>query len=222
MKRLLCSILLLLVYLGYAWGADYTVAQGEYLDWTLLDDTATDAPFIGTGEEIIPAGAVNTVLNIVVAHIDTNEGTTVTVSVFVQAGGNDNDEDWRSIASLNAGSGTAVTEGLDDNTVTTTIPVDATTDWDTGDGEVLFLKDVGTLVDSCLVQIAGWSDGVSYTSAWAMENAYDASDELYSGVDFLNVPLPAGSEKCMVTFANNDADATYAVRVDYTSATDIE
>lgn len=209
--------------------ADFTVAQGQFLDWTLLDDTATDSPSVDSGDLTIPAGALETTLHIVVAHQDTNDASTsyVYVSVYVQAGGNDNDEDWREVCTLQAGGGQATTEALDDNSGSgqanpERIKVGATTDWDTGEGEDLFLLDAGTLADSCLVKIVGWSDADYYICAWELENAYDSSDALFDRVDFLNVPLPRGAEKALVIFTNSHGTATYAVRVDYTCVTDIE
>lgn len=208
--------------------ATLTVAQGQVLDWTLLDDTGTDDPYAGTGEVSVTAGALKWTLRIVVAHTDTNDGSTnyVTVSVMVQAGSNDNDEDWREILSQQAGGGQATAEALDANSGSgqanpEQIKVAATTDWDTGLGENLFLLDAGILADSCLVKIRGWSDADYYINAWELENAYDSADSLFDGVDFINVQLPEGTEKYLVTFHNSDGDATYAVRVDYDAVLEI-
>jgi hypothetical protein len=56
----------------------------------------------------------------------------------------------------------------------------------------------------------------------AMVNTYDASDELYDGVSQHEVELPPGAATARVTFTNTHGTATYDVRVDYTTVTDIE
>jgi len=202
--------------------ADYTKSQGQSLDWTLLDDYASDEPTVDTGV-LAFADNVEVTLHLVVAHIDVVDAaaSSVIIRVFVRAGGDA--EGWREWVSFQSGGGQATSEGLDDTTSGATIPVDATTDWDDADcqGKTLFLKDVGTLVDSCLVQLKGWTDGVSYTAMDNMVNTYDNSDELYDGVKEHPVNIPAGAANVRVTFTNTHATATYAVRVDYTTVTDI-
>jgi len=209
--------------------ADFTKAQRELLDWTLLDDIGTDNPFATTGEETLTAGSIENVLHIVVAHRDANDAASayVTVVVSVQSGPSDNDEDWREHVSFRTGGGQATAETLNANSGVSQanperLEVADTTDWDTGLGETLFLLDSGTLLDSCLCKIAGWSDNDYYINAWDLERDYDNADILYDTVKEHAIQLPGGTEKCRVDFFNSDGDATYAVRVDVTEVTDIE
>jgi len=203
--------------------ADFTKAQGEALTWTLLDDTATNAPTVTTGTEVVTAGSLNWLLRIVVAHIDTNDAASSFVRVVVSTRAGADDEGWRQWLSTDAGGGQATTEGLDDVPSGTTIPVDATTDWDDADGGVwVLIKDVGTLANSELAFLVGWTDGVSYTQSGTVVGTFDASDELYDGVSFINVLLPPGTDAYKVDFFNTHGTATYAVKVDYEAVTDIE
>jgi hypothetical protein len=151
-KRLIAILALLVVFVASASPLDFTKTQGEALVWTLLDDTATNAPFVTTGTETVADGSLEWELSIVVAHIDTNDASNSYVTVVVSSRAGADGTAWRQVASLEAGGGQATSEGLDDVPSTTTIPVDATTDWDDGDGGVwLLLKDIGTLSNSELV-----------------------------------------------------------------------
>jgi hypothetical protein len=203
--------------------ADYTKDQGEALVWTLLDDTATDNPHVTTGDETVTAGALSWLLRIVVAHIDTNDAATSYVKVIVSTRAGADASRYRELVSAQAGGGQSTTEGLDDVPSGTTIPVDATTDWDDADGGVwVLIKDVGTLANSELAFLVGWSDGVSYTQAGSVVGTFDAADELYDGVDFIDVLLPEGTDTYRVDFYNTHGTATYAVKVDYEAVLDIE
>ena len=206
--------------------ADFTQAQDEILDWTLLDDTGSDSPFATTGQVTSLATYINSELRIVVAHNDTNDAAANFVSVVVSARAQSTGEGWREIFAGSAGGGQATTEALDANSGASEvnperIKVAGTGDWDDGAANWLFLKDNGTLVDSALVLIAGWSDADYYINSWELVRDYDAADALFDGVDFINVTLPAGTAAFRVDFFNADGDATYAVRVDYEAATDI-
>jgi len=203
--------------------ADFTKAQGEALVWTLLDDTATDAPTVSTGDETVTDGSLSWLLRIVVAHIDTNDAASSFVKVVVSTRAGADASRYRELVSVQAGGGQATTEGLDDVPSGTTIPVDATGDWDDADGGTwVLIKDVGTLANSELAFLVGWSDGVSYTQAGTVVGTFDASDELYDGVDFIDVLLPEGTDTYRVDFFNTHGTATYAVKVDYEAVTDIE
>jgi hypothetical protein len=204
--------------------SDFTTNRAQVLDWTTLDDTATDtSAYVSTGVQTVTEGTIEARLHIVVAHQDATDAGTSYVNISVMERVGADDEGWREHIPLQAGGGQATMEGLDNTTSGTTIPVDATTDWDDADGGVwLFLKDVGTLADSCLVHVVGWNDGVSYVAANAMENTYDASDELYDGVDQFEVILSPGISAYQVVFFNTHGSATYAVRVDISEVTDIE
>ena len=204
--------------------ADFTKTQGTFLDWTALGDTVSDTPGLDSGTLTIPAGALETILNITVAHKDVNAAAAnyVDVKVYIRAGAND--EDWRLWSKTSAGGGTAVAEALDAESASAQaqIKVAATTDWDTGFGERLFLLD-NTLVNSEVVTIIGWADADYYIAADNLTVTHAATTSiLYGGLAEINVALPSGADYCKVVFANADDDANYAVRVDYVSTTDIE
>ncbi len=206
--------------------ADYTKAQGQILDWTTLDDTASNNPFAETGIQT-KASEMEVNINIVVAHQDANDAGTApaTVSVLARAGADA--EAWRLLAEFQAEAGQATAETLNAASGAgqgnpERLEVADTTDWDTGLPQWLFLKDTGTLVNSCLCLVEGWSDNDYYINAWELVNAYDNADILYDKVSQFTVRIPAGVQYFNVTFHNSDGDATYAVRVDYTEVTDLE
>jgi hypothetical protein len=205
--------------------ADYTKSQGQILDWTTLDDTASDTPFTETTIQT-KSDEIEVNLHIVVAHQDTNDAGTAPVTVSVLGRAGSDNEAWRLLAEFQAEAGQATAETLAANSGSgqanpERIEVADTTDWDTGEAEWLFLKDSGTLADSCLVLIKGWSDNDYYINAWDLVNAYDNADILYDKVSQFTVRVPAGVQYFNVTFHNSDGDATYAVRVDYTEVTDL-
>lgn len=201
---------------------DFNKAQGEVLIWTLLDDTG-GAPTASTGDETVTAGAMSWLLRIVVAHIDTNDAAASRVKVIVSTRAGADASRYRQWLSREAGGNQSTTEGLDDVPSGTTIPVDATTDWDLADGGTwVLIKDVGTLANSELALLVDRTAGVSYTQAGTVVGTFDASDELYDGVDFIDVLLPPGTDTYRVDFYNTHATATYAVKVDYEAVLGIE
>ena len=225
MKKILFMLLLSLLVVSTAYATDYTKSAGAVkLDWTLLDDTASDAPFASTGA-VTCADDMQVMLHIDVAHLDANIPGTVTVSIWVRAGATN--ESWHRLDSYTCGTVTATKEDLagasgDGQTNAERIEVADTSDWDTGSEEVLFLYDTGTLADSCIVIIDGWSDNDYYTADHDLVNAYDSGDDLLDDVSMTSIILPAGVIAYKVNFYNNDDDATYAVRVEETKVTDLE
>lgn len=202
---------------------DFNKAQGEVLVWTELDDTASDAPTVSTGDETVTAGALKWLLRIVVAHIDALDAASSFVKVVVSTRAGGDSSRYRQWVETQAGGGQALTEDLDDVPSGTTIPVVGTGDWDDADGGVwVLIKDVGTLANSELAFIVGWTDGVSYTQSGTVVGTFDASDELYDGVDFINVEIPPGTDVYRVDFFNTHGTATYAVKVDYEAVLGIE
>lgn len=207
--------------------ADYTKSQGEILDWTLLDDFATDNPWVQAGLQTKDSEMVVD-LFITVAHNDTVDAASspVIVRVITRAGADN--EAWREIIPFQSGMGQATDEALNANSGAgeanpERLEVASTADWDDADGGIwLFLKDTTVLVDSCLCLIAGWNDNDYYINAWDLVRAYDNADILYDGVSQHVVRLPEGVQYFDVTFYNTHGTATYAVRVDYAEVTDIE
>jgi hypothetical protein len=230
MKKYFALLLLTLILVSNSFAVTFTKTQAEALDWTQLQDTVSDNPFAETTIQTF-ASHVEVVLNIVVAHLDTNDASTndVTVSVLIRASddGATEDEGWRLFTAFAAGAGQATTEALNANSGVSQgnperIEVASTADFDTGTAEWLFLKDAGTLANSALVLVEGWADNDYYINAWDLERDYDNADALYNLVDQIPVRIPAGAQFINVTFHNSDDDANYAVRVDYTAVTAIE
>jgi hypothetical protein len=227
MKRYIYSFLVLsLVLLASAvLASDYTKSSGAViLDWTLLDDTDSNAPFTTTGA-VTCADDMQVMLHIDVAHLDANTPGTVTVAIWVRAGATD--ESWHRLDSYTCGTTLAVKEDLaavsgNGQANEERIEVADTSDWDTGDEEVLFLYDTGSLTNSCLVVVSGWADDDYYVVDHDLINGYDTADDLLDDVNMTTVLLPAGVCAYKVNFHNNDADATYGVRVEETKVTDLE
>ena len=207
--------------------ADYTKSEGQILDWTLLDDFATDNPWAETTLQTKDSEMIVDLL-ITVAHNDAVDAATSPVIVRVIARASDDDEGWREIVSFQSGLGQATDEALNANSGAgqgnpERLEVASTADWDDADGGIwLFLKDTTVLVDSCLCLIEGWNDNDYYINAWGLVRAYDNADILYDGVDQFVIRLPEGVQYFNVTFYNTHGTATYAVRVDFAEVDDIE
>jgi hypothetical protein len=227
MKKIFFGIILLLafMYVSTGFASDYTKSAGAVkLDWTLLDDTDSDAPFTTTGA-VTCADDMQVMLHIDVAHLDANTPGTVTVAIWVRAGATD--ESWHRLDSYTCGTTTATKEDLatvsgNGQANEDRIEVADTSDWDTGDEEVLFLYDTGSLTNSCLVVVSGWADDDYYVVDHDLINGYDTADDLLDDVNMTTVLLPAGVCAYKVNFHNNDEDATYGVRVEETKVTDLE
>lgn len=201
--------------------ADFTKSKAELLDWALLDDTATDSPKVET-DALALDEELGAILFIVVAHADVIDASTSYVYISIQGKVGSNDEDWREICRLQAGGGQATTEALDAESASgqTSIKVAATTDWDTGQLERLFLKD-GTLINSELVTIVGWADADYYIAADNLAETHAIATALFDGVDEIPVRIPKEYDAVKVIFGNSHGTATYNVRVDYNVITEI-
>jgi len=206
--------------------ADLTKAQGELMDWTLLDDTGSATMFLESTEfddgEGYDASVVSrfhiTMVNVGAAA----DAGSCGFKIFVRV--SDTDEGWREFANHTV-TGTASNVGdLDDSAAAAqaVIPLTATTNFETP-GDVFFLKDEGTIADSCLVIFGGtYTNDVSITVIDDLVNAYDNADNLYDDVTQWNIILPGDCDEAKVLFYNGDADANYACRVDYSNTNDIE
>lgn len=217
-------ILTMVLFASPALAVDNTKSQGTLMDWTLLDDTAgtptTESNELDSGEGL--NDAVVAFLHIDVCHADGNAaGTAAGVSILIKSG--TTDEDWHEWRRVGVTAGTANVGDCDDTSASgqAVIPLTSTTNFETA-GDIYFLKDEGTLADSCLVQLKSFTNDVSITVIDNLVNAYDASDNAYDIVDHWTIVLPASIQSCKVLFYNTDADATYACRIKYTMVTDIE
>ena len=200
--------------------ATFVKGQAIILDWTLLDDTATFAPIVDTGAQTDLSTDLSNLLNIVVAHIDVVDASTsyVTVQVLIRMGA-DTDDNWTVWRTTQAGGGQATAEALNANSGASEggtedqMHVASTADFDTGLLERLILYKPGTIADSTLVTIVGWSDNVHYLAENNLIASYTNADTLFDGVDELQVRLPAEATAYKVIFGNSHGTATYAVRV---------
>ena len=204
--------------------ADATKVQGVIKDWTLLDDTGSDSPTVDTDNTgagfDIGAGAVDVELNIKIAHIDANAAGVNYVSYKVFGKYGANNEDWGLLTASSSGGGTAVKEDLNGNSATNEIPVADTTDWDTGLGEKLFIYDTANILNSEVVEIAGWHDTVHYTATHNLTNVHANTADLLDGLNEHRIPIPNGIRYVKVVFSNSDDDANYAVKVDYSAVSE--
>lgn len=198
--------------------AAFTKNEGQISDWQVIDDTASDAPSSQSAEinndTELAMGVVVTV-----AHKDTNDAASAYVTLRLLAKLGSNDEDWRTIRTVQAGGGQAVTEALNAESASgqKEIQVAATTDWDTGLNERLLLYNVGVSINSEIVTIDFWDDADHYTVIENLTNTHDAGDgdALYDGVDEIPITIPAWVKTAKIVAANSDGDATYLWRVDF-------
>lgn len=201
--------------------ADYTKTRTQKLDWTLLDDTTSNAPSVDSGAINIP-DAIGCKLHVVVAHADTNDGSTNEVFIKVMTKKGSAGEDWAVFAESRAGSGQATKEDLDAQSASgqTQIKVADTTDWDTGELERLFILDA-TPINSEVVTIMGWADNDYYIADENLTNTHETTADLLDGVDERTFFVPPEYQDVKVLFGNTDGDATYYVRVDYQLITEL-
>ena len=204
--------------------ADFTIAApGQLLDWSILDDTGGD-PFLSGG--IITSDSwLGTNLMIDMAHADANDAGTNEAMVKVWTKGGTTNEDWHLWATYTANAGQANAQVLAANSGAgqanpDRIEVAATANFQIP-GDMYFLRDMGTLVDSCLVTNRDYVSNDYVRAVHDLVNAYDSADYLYDIVDQWTVTIPP-TKYILVTFHNKDDDATYACRIQYEAITDIE
>lgn len=219
MKKFLMILFLSLVFASPGFGADYTTTKGVLMDWTLLDDTAA-TPYLES-DPLVTDTWIGAIIYIDVAHADTNAVATAGV-VKIWAKSGTTDEDWHEIQELSIDDDTANAGDIDDAcpSANATLYLTSTTNFETS-GDVYFVKDVGTLANSCLIINGTFSNDVHVISVDPRVNAYDASDYAYDVVDQWPVRLGPGFTY-KVTFHNKDADATFACRIRYRAETAIE
>jgi len=197
--------------------ATATKSQGELLDWTLLsDDIGVESNALDSGEGY--DDSLKAMLHVTMAHADANANTgSPGFVVLVRVSGTD--EGWREFIRLAAtittanGQILAAASGSGQGNPER-IEVAATANFD-GIGDAVFLKDVGTLADSCLVFIKDFVTDDYVENIDELVNAYDNADYLYDVVDQWNIELPISCDEAKVLFFNDDADSEFAVRVDY-------
>lgn len=204
--------------------ADLTKANGQLMDWSTLDDTGgvptLESNPLDSGEGL--DASIEAILHIDMCHQDTTAAAgDIGCIVLIKSG--TTDEDWhehrRMLATLgtaNLGNCDAESAGAQAN-----VYIASTTNFETP-GDVYFMKDEGTLADSCLIVNKDYVNDDYIICIDNLVNTYDAADNTYDIVDQWNVTLPEDTKAAKVLFYNNDADATFACRVRYSLATDIE
>ena len=204
--------------------ADFTTLYAQLMDWSTLDDTG-GIPTLETAELALDT-YIKALIHIDVSHQDGNDAGTnnAVVVVWIKAG--TTDEDWHELVRFEATGGTASTASVDSNcgaaiATPSWIYVAVTTAFETP-GDKYFLKDVGTLINSCIVANKDFNNDDYVECIDNIVNAYDNADLVFFPVDQWNVDIPMPCKALKVTFHNPDADATYACRVQYSVATDIE
>lgn len=204
--------------------ADMTIAAPvQLLDWSILDDTGGD-PFLSGG--IITSDSwLNTNLMIDMVHADTNDTGSNEAMCKIWSKGGIANEDWHLWMQLNASAGQANGQILAaasgaGQANPDRIEVAATANFQTP-GDMYFIRDMGTLVDSCLVTNRDYITNDYIRIVHDLVNAYDNADYLYDIVDQWIVSVPP-TKYILITFHNTDGDATYACRIQYEAITDIE
>lgn len=198
-----------------------TKSRGELLGWTLLDDTAGIPTLISN---VLDSGeGLNTsevcLLHIDMCHADTNAaGNYAYCIVLIRGGGND--DDWHVLIKLQATYGTANQGDCDQASASgqPNVYVTSTTNFE-NPGDVYFLKDEGSLTNSQLIMNKDYVNDDYIINIKNLTNTFDDADNVYDIVDQWNIPLPKSVEEAMVVFSNEDADATYACRIQYTMFT---
>ena len=197
--------------------ATATKSQGQLLDWTLLDEgVGIESNVLNSGEGY--DDSLQAMLHVTMAHIDANANTgSPGFVVLIRVNGTD--EGWREFVRLSAtitqanGQVLFATSGAGEGSPEKVL-IAATANFD-GIGDVAFLKDAGTLADSCLIFIKDVDTNVSTSNIDDLVNTYDTSDYLYDVVDQWNIELPISCDEAKVLFFNDDADSEFACRVDY-------
>ena len=203
---------------------DITKSQGELLDWTLLDDTASAAMTVETGTHSY-ADTISSTLNIVMVNIGAvADAGSVGCKVFVRYGAAD--DSWREFLDLKADVAVAVTIDVDAEAASgqAAIPLSATTNFDEPAriNDTFFIKDA-TLANSEMVIWGGTFDNdVSITAIDNLVTTHANTADIYQVVTQWNIKLPNGSDEAKLLFYNQDGDANYAVRADYANEDDIE
>jgi len=204
--------------------ADYTKSRGQLMDWTLLDDTAA-VPSLESSELALDDDIL-ALLHIDVCHADAVDATTNNVELVVWIKSGTTDDDWHEFVRVQATAGQANGQVLAAASGASQpnpdrIEVASTTNFE-NPGDVYFLKDVGTLANSCIVVNKDFVNDDYIQCIDDLLLDYDTSDYVYDIVNQWNFELPASTAAVRVTFHNPDGTANYACRIRWTKVTDIE
>ena len=183
-----------------------TKANTEVDDWTAAaKDTVTE----GSAADV--STTLDAALFVTVVHTDANANA-LGVLVTVQGRFGAEDEDWRDLYTLRMGAGTASTTTINDadvNAAETTITITAGTPTT---GERWWIED-GTLVNSEVVTTTSKAS-TTWTVLDGLANDHADGLSIFDTVAEKLFPLPNSVSTARVVFANDDADAEMAFRVD--------
>ena len=199
---------------------DMTKSQGELYDWTSLGAITT----LETGTHTYTA-TLSSTLNVAMVNIGAvADAGSVGCKIFVRYGAAD--DAWREFADLKADVALAVTIDVDAQAASAqaVIPLSATTNFDEPAriNDTFFIKDA-TLANSELVIWGGtFENDISITVIDNLVTTHENTADIYQVVSQWNIKLPNGNDEAKLLFYNQDADATYACRVDYANEDDIE
>lgn len=192
-----------------------TKANTQVDDWTT---TGTAALVEGSPADV--STTLRAGLLVTIGHSDANANA-LGALVIVQGRYGANDEDWRDLYRIRMAAGTADTTTLDAEATspTSTIPLTAT-----GDFQTLGLKAIiinGTLGNSEVVTVSGWSAGVSIAAVDNLQNTQQNGLSIFNIVDEKLFPLPDEVSTARVLIVNEDADSSLTFRVDLAEVSSI-
>ncbi len=231
MKKLLFIIIACLLA-SPVLAVDATKTQGILTDWTAVPVHVTDGSATnGLESAVLDSGesldsAVLAIIHIDMCHAATTTATAGSAGVIVFVKSGTTDETWHEFIRFPMTAGTANSQSLAATSGSgqgnpERVELALTTNFETA-GDVYFLKDAGTLANSCLVTNIGYKDDDYLISMDNLVNTYGTDDYLIDIVEQWSIALPSTVQAAKVFFFNNDTDAHYAARVHYTLVTDIE
>lgn len=197
----------------------------ELMNWTLLDDNASGAPYLDSGQVDISSDILCT-LHISMAACNTLAiSASPTVKVWASSGSTA--DDWNLITELAYGTTASgkidLSKGVNSGEYSCAIgDTSGAETW----GQTVFLLH-GTMANSMVNVLRDWSnDGPMFFLNPATTDFTTTADLLcptggtLPGVVQWNVEVPESMWAAKVSFHNPDGDANFACRVQYTKVTD--
>lgn len=208
--------------------ADNTKSRGELMGYTLLDDTG-GVPFVKSPDLDNGEGLDSNIrghITVVMAHNDANDAAANFASAIVETNSGADVNGWKEYIRKYATGGQANAQQLDAATglgqgEPARVYVGSTTNFEIP-GSQYFLKDAGTLANSCLIRNVGYANDDYIINIDNLAKLYDNADFVYDIVDIWKIKIPPETQQLRVIFTNPDGDATYACKIDYSLVTDFE
>lgn len=200
--------------------ADFTKAEAllQANEWEALAYTA-----VYESNPLTLTDDIGAVVHICVARKDTNAitaGQEPIVIIWIKSG--TGDDDWHELIRFKGSGGTAVAAVLDGTAAAAQNVVPVTSTTGLVHGGVYFLNDNDGIANSELVAIIEVSTDVNVTCLDNLSHEFLTGDDIFNIADQWTVQIPKEVKAARVTIHRIDADATFAVRVRYSKATDIE